>query len=204
MDKTLKGISQILFLLLFVALIFIGKIQIWMAIFLVSVILALFFGRFYCGFICPINTVMGFASKIKSKFQIKGMSEPDFMKKPVFRYAVLATFIFTFSFVMKTGKKLPVLPALLLVGVVSTLLFSESLWHRYICPYGTILHFVGSLSKRFYCINDDLCISCGKCYKVCPAEAVQKDKDKYMINKSECLVCGKCAENCNKDAINYQ
>jgi len=34
-----------------------GRMQLWMAVFLVGLIGATFFGRFYCGFVCPINTV---------------------------------------------------------------------------------------------------------------------------------------------------
>lgn len=203
MSKTLQRLSKFLFLLLFVALIFIGKVQIWIGVFLISIVLSLFFGRFYCGWICPINTVMNFITKIKTKLHIKSLSVPDFIKKPIFRYGFLIAFLLTFAFVMRSGKKLPVLPALLILGALLTFLFSESLWHRYLCPYGTVLHFTGKKSKRFYKISDSLCISCGKCQKVCPSEAIREIEGKFTIDKSECLACGSCAESCPKEIISY-
>ncbi len=204
MAKTLRRISQALFLLLFTLLVFKGKIQVWMGIFLASLTLTLFLGRFYCGWLCPINKVMNLITKIKKKFRIKSLSVPESIKNPIYRYIILAGFIFTFVFVMVSGKKLPVLPGLLTTGILLTLFFPESLWHRYLCPYGTILHIVGKFSKRSYSIIDELCISCGICYRVCPSEAVEKNKGNYMITRWECLLCGKCAGKCPKKAIKYQ
>ena len=41
------------------------------------------------------------------------------------------------------------------------------------------------------------CIQCGKCEKVCEADAItQNPKGVYMINKKLCTSCGKCAEVC--------
>ncbi|MDD3840145.1 MAG: 4Fe-4S binding protein [Clostridia bacterium] len=204
MSKILRRSSQVLFLLLFIALIYTGKIQIWMGVFAISVIFTLFFGRFYCGWICPINTVMNLVTNIKDRLGRKSLSVPRFIKKSVFRYGVLIVFILTFVFVRISGKKLPVLPALLVIGVALTIFFPEKLWHRYLCPYGTILHVVGKLSRRSYSIDDELCISCGACNRICPSNAVEVNQGKYMIYKSECLVCGRCAEKCPENAIKYK
>lgn len=207
MAKTLRVLTQILFLLLFIMLVITGKIQIWMGIFLLSIILTLLLGRFYCSWLCPINTVMNMVTKAKVKFHLKSIPVPKFIKKPLFRYGMLIAFILVFAFVMVSGRKLPILPILFAVGVILTAFFLENLWHRYLCPYGTILHAIGKLSKRSYSINDNLCISCGICRRVCPSDAIQVNENsrkKYSINPSECLVCGKCAEICPKNVIRYQ
>lgn len=207
MAKILRTLTQILFLLLFIMLVITDKIQIWMGIFLLSFILALFLGRFYCSWLCPINTVMNMVTKVKIKFHLKSIPVPQFIKKPLFRYGMLIAFILAFAFVMASSRKLPILPTLFAVGVILTAFFPENLWHRYLCPYGTILQAIGKLSKRSYSINDSLCISCGICYRVCPSDAIQMNENsrkKYSINRSECLVCGKCAEVCPKNVIRYQ
>ena len=204
MAKILRVILQTLFLILFFLLVFVGRVQVWMGIFLLSAILTLFLGRFYCGWICPINTVMNVVAKIKSKLHLKSLPVPGFVKKPFYRYGMLTAFILAFIFVMASGKKLPVLPGLLAIGAFLTVFYPENLWHRYLCPYGTILHMAGKLSKHYYRVIDDLCVSCGICRKTCPAEAVQVYDGKYVITKSECLVCGSCAANCPKKAIRYQ
>src|SRR5690606_25073131 len=130
-------------LISFILLLLTGRIQAWTGILLVSAVLALFFGRIHCGWICPINTVMRLVTRIKTRFKLKNFAVPEPLKKPVFRYGMLAAFLLTFLLTMVRGKKLPVLPILFAAGVLLTVFFPEVLWHRYLCPYGTILSLPG-------------------------------------------------------------
>jgi polyferredoxin len=173
MTRAWRLVSQVFFAALFLILAAVGKIQLWMGIFIFGVVLTVLFGRVYCGWICPINTLMNLVTGIKRKFGIKGLVVPGFIRRPVYRYIVFAVFIVSFIFVMLTGKKLPVLPGLLVLGVFLTFFFPENLWHRYLCPYGTILRAAGKLSRRSYQIVENLCISCGVCERICPADAVE-------------------------------
>ncbi len=202
MSKTVPITSQIVSLLLFIILIITGKVQLWMGIFLSSVILALFFGRFYCGWLCPINTVMKAVTGLKNRLSLKSLSPPAFLTRPVVRYIVLFLFVLTFVFAAATGKKLPVLPVLLACGVILTFFFPENLWHRYLCPYGTILSLAGSKTKKYLKIDANECIQCGICQKICPGEAVSK-QDTFSIDKGQCLLCLDCMRNCPKKAIQY-
>jgi len=207
MAKAMRVISQTLFLILFIVLSFTGKIQIWMGVFIVGVILTPLLGRFFCGWVCPINTAMNLVTNVKNKLHVKSKPISQFIKKPMYRYGMLIAFILSFVFVMLSGRKLPVLPGLLVSGVVLTIFFPESLWHRYLCPYGTILHIAGRSSKHSYNIINGLCISCGICHRVCPSEAISLNESqgkKYSINSSECLVCGRCQEACPKNAVEHQ
>jgi polyferredoxin len=230
MARVWRALSQAFFAVLFFVLVASGRIQLWMGIFLLSVVLAAFFGRFYCGWICPVNTLMNLVTRVKQRFHVKDLAVPESLKKPVCRYLAFFAFILLFAFVMVTGKKLPVLPGLLAVGMLLTFFFPESLWHRYLCPYGNILGIVGKLSKRGYRVIGDACISCGICSRVCPADAVvagvfvlpashsadlagtenspSRDDDssrkRYDIARSECLLCGTCADKCPKKAVIYR
>ena len=67
MKKTIQSIVQIVSLALFVFLFIKGKIQVWMIIFLGSALLTLVVSRFYCGWICPINTIIRPITWIKRK-----------------------------------------------------------------------------------------------------------------------------------------
>ena len=200
MSKTWQAVTQVIFLVLFIALVLVGRIQLWMGIFLASVVLALIFGRFFCGWICPINTVMRVITKFKRKLKIKSISVPTFLKSSVFRFGFLIIFFAVFSFVMVTGKKLPVLPALFILGVGLTLFFPESLWHRYLCPYGTILSFTGSRSKKSLHIDSENCIQCGSCFDICPGEAI-REWEVHAIEKKECLLCLDCVTHCPSERI---
>jgi polyferredoxin len=101
-----------------------------------------------------------------------------------------------------SGRKLPVLLALLVVGSALTLFFPEELWHRYLCPYGLILSFPSSKAKHAMTVNSVLCNNCGTCMRVCPAKAVVK-KDKHEITTKDCLVCMECSRSCKQEAIQF-
>ena len=199
--KWIQGLS----LILFIALIAIGKMQLWMMIFLVGLLLSTVKGRIYCGYICPINTAMEVIDDKAAKNKRKRISTPNWMKNSLVRFGILGLFLGTMVIVFKTGKKLPVLPALFGLGLILTIFFEPSLWHRYLCPYGTLLSMFSRKNKKGYKIADEGCIQCGICVKTCPADAIfweDKEKDP-LINMKDCLVCGKCSKACPKEIIEY-
>lgn len=200
--KIYQTVTQFIFLALFVILILTGKIQLWMGVFIISAVAALLFSRFYCGWLCPINTVMKLTTKLKKRLGKESMAVPKTLKKPVFRYGMLGILMLILVLMMSSGKKLPILPLLFAVGVSLTVFFPENLWHRYLCPYGTILNFFGAKAKKYPEINQSVCIECGICGKVCPGGAIIKT-DRYFINKGLCLICLECAYQCPKEAIHY-
>ena len=50
-------------------------------------------------------------------------------------------------------------------------------------------------------IEDDRCIGCSRCMKVCPTEAVRIHAGKASIQEHRCIDCGKCYEVCPAQAI---
>ncbi|MBP6491768.1 MAG: 4Fe-4S binding protein [Clostridia bacterium] len=204
MNKILQLIIQFTFLVLFIILTLIGKVHLWMGLFAMGVIASIWFGRIYCGWICPINTAMGFITFIKTRLHIKSTTIPSYLSRTLVRYIALTVFIAVFLFTVVTGRQLPVLPILLISGVLITLIFPSELWHYSLCPFGTILAFSSRLSRHYMRINSDKCIHCGLCFQVCPAKAVNKKEGSYRIIKNDCLVCMNCSRKCPKNAITYQ
>jgi polyferredoxin len=202
----LRRISQITFLLVFITLIILGKVQLWMGLFFAGAAVALFWGRFYCGWICPTYTVTEGINKIYAIFNIRRRAEPNWVKNPLLKYLILLLFLATMIFVLKTGRKLPVLPILLVLGTITTLIFVPAFWHKYLCPYGTIMSLTGRYARHCWTIEQEDCIKCGICQKVCPSEAVETDGSKnYMtISKRLCLQCTTCVCACPKHIIKYQ
>lgn len=203
MKKTIQRIVQILFLGLFIFLLIRGKVQVWMGIFLLSLVLSLFFSRFYCGWICPINTLLKPITFLKKKFRVGSIKTPAFLNNGVLRILLLIAFLGLMVFTLRTGKQLPVLPALVAIAVFLSLFFEEELWHHWLCPYGTILSLPSRAAKKRMVIDPDLCTNCGRCKRVCPSEAILKD-EKHRIIKNECLVCHECERACTKGAISYK
>lgn len=203
MKKVFQRTIQIVSLALFIVLLIKGNIQAWMVIFVASTLLTLLFSRFYCGWLCPINTLIKPISWVKQKMKIKRKQLPAWIQSDVLRFIFLFVFLAAFGFVFISGKKLPVLPILLGLGVVLSIFFDEALWHRHLCPYGTILSFPGRFSKKAMTIDEELCNNCQRCTRVCPSNAIIKN-EKHQIIKKECLVCHECERVCNQDAISYR
>lgn len=202
--KTLQRIAQIVFLVLFIFLFVNGKVQLWMGLLLLGIVAAFFASRIYCGWLCPINTVMNGISWIKKKLHLKSLKISPYLTKLWLRFLILGLFIAVFIFIMATGKKLPVLPAFFAIGVLLTIFFPEELWHRYLCPYGTVMNLPASKARYSMSINEDKCNNCGICKRVCPAKAVEKNDKHYEIIKGDCLVCMDCLLACQQDAISYK
>ncbi|MFA5570146.1 MAG: 4Fe-4S binding protein [Sphaerochaetaceae bacterium] len=203
MKKTIQRSVQFLTLALFILLLITGRVQAWMVIFLGSALLSLFFSRFYCGWLCPINTLITPIRWIKKKKKVKRSKMPSWITSGVPRIIVLLLFLGTMGFVFTTDKKLPVLPVLLILGVVISTFFDEALWHRYLCPYGTILSLPARFSKWAMTIDKTACNNCTRCARVCPAHSIVKE-DKHRIIKAECLVCHECERVCAQEAITYK
>ena len=146
MKKNIQKIIQITFLGLFILLIILGKPQIWMGLFLTGIIASFLLGRIYCGWFCSINSVLKGVTWIKKKLNIKNFEIPKVLTKKWVRFFVLGLFFIMFILTIISGKKLPILPILFIVGILLTFFFHEELWHRYLCPYGSILYLPGSMS----------------------------------------------------------
>ncbi|MDD2396502.1 MAG: 4Fe-4S dicluster domain-containing protein [Tissierellia bacterium] len=200
-----RKIIQVITLIIFVALIVLGKVQLWMAVFLGGLLLSTVKGRLYCGYVCPINTVMEIVDNDAAKRKRKRFKTPKWAKSNIVRVGILVLFFIIFVFIQKTGKKLPVLPALFALGIILTVFFEPSFWHRYLCPYGTLFSLFSKKSKVGYTISEEGCIKCGMCVKNCPADAIkqgEKNTVPYII-QSDCIVCGKCEAVCPTKVISY-
>lgn len=50
-------------------------------------------------------------------------------------------------------------------------------------------------------VQDELCIGCTKCYKVCPTDAIMgAAKQIHAVFREACTACGKCVEVCPTEA----
>ncbi|PUU86495.1 MAG: NADH-quinone oxidoreductase subunit F, partial [Halanaerobium sp.] len=69
--------------------------------------------------------------------------------------------------------------------------------HDHTCPAGACTDLVSS-----YVIDEEACIGCGKCAKVCPVDAISGEiKSPFTIDADVCIACGACEPECPVDAI---
>lgn len=196
---------QVFFFVVFVGVMISGKLPVWMLIFGASFVAAAFFSRFYCGWICPINTLTEVVNWYYKKKGIKRKQIPSWVKSPLVRFMILAAFIVMMGLTLRLGIRLPVLPIMLVLGVLLTLFYVPELWHRYLCPYGTLLSLPGSVARNKFLVVEDKCSGCSICQRICPAEAVaiSVTPRKANISSSKCLACTACVSACPTNAIIY-
>lgn len=186
-------------------LVFLGRIQLWLAVFAIGVILSLLFSRWYCGWACPMSTLFRPINWLYARLRLTRLKSPRFLQKPAARYLFVAALIGTMVLTKRMGLNLPLLVIVTGVAVLVTLVFEEAFWHNCICPYGTILHLAARPAGHSVKIDEAACIGCGKCQKVCPAAAIDTvEAKKRRIRKTDCLTCYTCVPECPKDAIAYQ
>lgn len=73
------------------------------------------------------------------------------------------------------------------------------LWCRHLCPLGALLGFVARFALFGRVVDAEKCISCGKCAKVCPLDAVSFDF--HSTDTTRCQLGLECADVCPTDAI---
>lgn len=70
-----------------------------------------------------------------------------------------------------------------------------------VCPVGASLSLFSRYSLFHFDIDTDLCVSCGKCGRVCKSQAINM-KD-HVVDGSRCVTCFNCIIVCGENAIRY-
>lgn len=205
--KYIAHIIRILFLLLFVFLLIKGNILIWLALFGVSLLVAVVFGRLYCGYVCPMNTLMIPVEWLSKKLKIQTAKTPKWLRGGYFTWISLGVSVLA----MVVGKRLfqmnlPVLPIWLILSVLLTLRYKPEVFHNLICPFGALQKTFGRFAIFSKKVDPDTCIGCKLCEKVCPsgAIAVSPDSKKAVITTALCHQCTNCTDVCPKASIRYR
>lgn len=59
--------------------------------------------------------------------------------------------------------------------------------------------------KRRACVEEDACVACGCCVKVCPLSAIEVWRGMFArVDTSRCVGCGRCSRECPASVITIQ
>ncbi|MFZ5968327.1 MAG: 4Fe-4S binding protein [Bacillota bacterium] len=205
MKKT-RLFIQILFLAVFGWVVFKKATNIWFMLFIGSLIASFLFGRIFCGWICPMNTLMGPAAWISVKLGIQKKGLPSWLQSRKWATFILGLTIALIVISKKSGVQFPFLVFFLMLSVLVTLRFEPRLWHNHICPFGVLQSLVGRFAKWSETVDFGQCIGCRRCMKVCHADAISMldTEKKASIDPKFCHQCIQCTSVCPKDAIQYK
>ncbi len=220
---------------------------------LVVLLFSALLGRFFCGWICPLGTLIDLATKhtkktaplsfLKGNFRyyllsallvaalfnmnLAGLFDPmailirflTFTFYPLFGYLARQGWVELYSLLgdsrdyleggygfirtyllpfRSTLYPLSFISLVILLAIFIMERFERRNWCRNVCPLGTLLGLVGSLSflKR---TPGRLCGDCGDCRAHCPTGF-----DEEILQKRDCILCLDCQRKCPSRRVNFR
>ncbi|HKL43307.1 MAG TPA: 4Fe-4S binding protein [Clostridia bacterium] len=168
----------------------------------------LFFGRFFCGFICPLGALQDFFAFIGNKLNIKKIKLNNerhekllFIKYFIFLFAVVVSIMGLGPIISSYSPWLAFLdismgfiltPGLyILIGLMISSLIIPRLFCRYLCPLGAFQSLINAFGF-FKVKSSDHCNGCTNCLKECPM-AIKKPYASGEVSP-ECISCLNCVE----------
>ena len=185
--------------------------------FITLVFYALFAGRAFCAWVCPVNLIVDLAAWLRKKFSIKESR----LHLPVnLRYYVLAL-----SLIMSVILGTPAFESVSYIGIIQRgIIFGTAAWLSvafvifvvdtlispratcsHFCPLGAFYSLISGFALLKIRYDFDKCSKCYGCVGVCPEKQVLSmvGKKSELVESGECIRCGRCVEVCNDDAINF-
>lgn len=183
---------------------------------------ALFGGRAYCSWVCPVNPVTDLAAWLRLRLGIRGGAH---LSRDT-RYWILGM-TFVVSAVTGTVAWEWINPvtmlhrgllfggglvwAVILVIFLFDLFVMQRGWCGRVCPVGAAYSLIGVKSTvRISAKNRTACNDCADCYAVCPEPLILKAPLKGgptgaspVVLSPNCTNCGRCIDVCSKDVFSF-
>lgn len=165
----------------------------------------LLFGRGWCGYACWTAAVLDLLPyKVPQKERIKRLGFIRYILFALSFCFVGALFIFKvqnietimfWSFI--AGNVL-----YYIIGVSLAFAFRDNrAFCKYICPITVFLKPMSYFSLSRVKVDNEKCINCGKCKKVCPMNVDMLDIKRSRENGTECILCFECVNKCPQGAV---
>ena len=184
---------------------------------IIPVLIALFLGRVFCGWVCPVHFLSDLSDRFVRLFTRKKFARdllilPRFLLWFVLIVELLLTMILgapLFVFLSPPGLigreimravffHTLALEGLVVVAVLLANLVTRRMFCRYFCPLGALLAFLGGRRKLQVVQDHGSCTECGICQRACP---LGLDPQLGEGQSLYCWNCGECVENCKPGSL---
>ena len=185
------------------------------AFFILPLLVALFFGRIFCGTTCPLGALQDLLAR-------RPVRLPSWLDRPLrlgpwlmLSYALVSAWVWLGLPICQLD---PFIPLFRLAersplawgctgGVLLLCVFVTRPYCRWVCPYGALLNLMSRLTIRPRKLDAAACMHCGRCLKVCPVDAITLPPSGApgvpMLDAAACIQCGRCNRACGKHAIHW-
>ena len=185
---------------------------------------SIFFGRIFCGWLCPMGGLQECLCSVNEKTPKQGWR--NYIKIAIWIVwiaAVIVCFVFrkqeiTIDFFYMTDHGISITEiynyviyyGVIFLVLIPAVLFGKRVFCHYFCwmaPFmiiGINIRQVLHLPGLHVRLEEKECISCGKCNKSCPMglNVVELGKGSHDLG-TECIQCGSCVDHCPKKALSY-
>jgi NosR/NirI family transcriptional regulator, nitrous oxide reductase regulator len=175
------------------------------ATFFLPLVVALFFGRAFCGGVCALGAIQELVVirpvQVPRRLdQALGYLKYIYLALAIY-FAVLPAINRDFvicrydpfvSLFRRNGFSYMVALGL---GFLVLGMFVGRPYCRYLCPYGGLLAWCARLTRRGVTITPDKELDCGLCLDACPYGAIEK----MRAIRKDCLYCARCYESCPRE-----
>jgi len=179
---------------------------------------ALFGGRLYCSWVCPVNMLTDFAYWLRQRLNIKSnISMSRHLRKIILILALVLSFtagtlaweiINPITLLQRELMWASMTGSMFLLGLFFfDLLVSRRGWCGYLCPVGAFYGLLGRYGRlRVSASQPDACAGsgCSACIKVCPEPHVLVpivSQKSLRVTSGDCTRCGACLDQCTTGAL---
>lgn len=185
---------------------------------------SIFFGRLFCGYLCPAGGVQMCATLVNEKSPKQGWKNSiKYFIWCIWIVTVVVCFILsknnvTINPFYMTDHGISISNiygyityyGVLLLIFIPSILFGKMTFCHYFCWMAPFMVIGTKVGKMFHIpqlqikAEKDKCISCKQCNKKCPMSLdVEGMVSKGKCGNSECILCGECVDACPKKVLRY-
>jgi MauM/NapG family ferredoxin protein len=231
---TATGVENLFFRFDPLILIFISAAQrmlITSALFSLFIIAGtLVFGRFFCGFVCPLGTILDLTRPVVGSMKTRplhlknikyliliflfiaallGISLIHFFDPLIITARSLALILYPFvsyfaglvTLVHQAQFTETLIALVFITAIILLGGLAQRFWCRYLCPLGGLLAIISKFSLLKFAFNEG-CTQCMICEQVCPTGAINAQEQD--IDPAECIGCLRCLHECSQHVIEYR